>query len=246
MALFGRMPEGVPFQPVVDGTLLTKRPLDAIASGACAGVPLLLGTNLDEWKLFALADPKVRALDDDGLRERCARVVPGASDGGRAHADRVIEVYRAARDGGANSAPSELWFAIEGDRVFRLPAVRLAEAATAHGSPVQKYLFSYGSPALGGILGSCHALEVPFVFGTHAMPGLRAFVGEGTAVDALSESMQQAWLAFARGDSVSSGFGGWEQYETERRRTLRTTSNQRSKTRHRRRTRRLTDCSNPL
>lgn len=216
--LFGRMPEGLPFQPVVDGTVLTKAPLAAIASGACAGVPLLLGTNLDEWKLFALADPNVRALDDAGLRERCAQVLPGEGDDGRAHADRVVDAYRAAREG---SAPPDLWFAIEGDRVFRMPAVRLAEAAAAHGSSVQKYLFSYRSPAMGGLLGSCHALEVPFVFGTHAIPGLQAFVGEGAAIRALSSAMQEAWLAFARGESVSGGFGHWPAYESRRRATLR-------------------------
>ena len=50
-------------------------------------------------------------------------------------------------------------------RVFRVPALRMCEAASANGDAVYDYLFTWESPALGGFLGSCHALEIPFVFG---------------------------------------------------------------------------------
>ena len=49
---------------------------------------------------------------------------------------------------------------------FRIPAIRWAEAQSQHQSQVFSYLFTYRSPAMGGILGACHALEIPFVFGT--------------------------------------------------------------------------------
>jgi para-nitrobenzyl esterase len=106
--------------------------------------------------------------------------------------------------------------------VFRIPAVRLAEAAHAQGSPVWKYLFTWCSPALNGALGSCHALELPFVFGTATtLAGLRSFVGEGPALKALSARMQEAWLAFARdGAPVSRMLGDWPHYTPERRSTM--------------------------
>ncbi len=44
-------------QPVVDGEALPRPPLEAVANGVAAGVPLLLGTNLDEMKLFSALDP---------------------------------------------------------------------------------------------------------------------------------------------------------------------------------------------
>jgi len=222
-ALFGRMAEGLPFQPVVDGTVLPKRPLDAIASGACAGVPILVGTNLDEWKLFGLADTSLAKLDEAGLVERLARVLGATGGDGTGLAARAVEVYRAARSARRESVEArELWFAIEGDRVFRVPAIRLAEAAAEQGSAVHKYLFGHASPALGGALGACHALEVPFVFGGLEEPAVRAFVGEGDAVQALSDAMQDAWLAFARdGRPAAAGLAPWPAYETGRRATMR-------------------------
>ena len=215
--------EGLPFQPVVDGTVLPKLPLDAIASGACAGLPLVVGTNLEEWKLFGLADPSLATLDEAGLVERCAATLSRDAEEGRRRAARAAEVYRSARSvRGARTEPKELWYAIEGDRVFRMPAVRLAEAAAGQGSTVHKYLFAHRSPALGGALGACHALELPFVFGTVDAPALRAFVGEGEAVRALSEAMQDAWLAFAReGRPRAAALGSWPSYEAPRRSTMR-------------------------
>ena len=45
--------EGLPsFGPVVDGDTLPQRPFDAVAAGAAAAIPLLIGTNRDEMKLF--------------------------------------------------------------------------------------------------------------------------------------------------------------------------------------------------
>lgn len=222
-ALFGQMPGGLPFQPVVDGTVLPKRPLDAIASGACARLPLLIGTNRDEWKLFGLADLNLAKLDGDGVVERLARSLGAAGSEGRSLAERAVEVYRAARAvRGESLEPRELWQAIEGDRVFRLPAIRLAEAAAGQGSAVYSYLFGHASPALGGALGACHALEVPFVFGGVDEPAVRAFVGEGEEVRALSGAMQCAWLSFARdGRPAAPALGPWPAYDAERRVTMR-------------------------
>ena len=43
---------------------------DAGRTGSAAGVPMLIGTNVDEWKLWAAADPHSRDLDEDRLRSR--------------------------------------------------------------------------------------------------------------------------------------------------------------------------------
>src|SRR5690606_24277947 len=39
----GPRPGGLPFQPVVDGTVLPRPPLEAVAAGSAAGVPLVTG-----------------------------------------------------------------------------------------------------------------------------------------------------------------------------------------------------------
>ena len=43
--------------PVVDGAVLQADPLKAIADGAAADVPLLIGTNRDEFKFFSARYP---------------------------------------------------------------------------------------------------------------------------------------------------------------------------------------------
>ncbi len=202
---------GLPFQPCVDGSVLPRLPLEAIRCGEAAELPVLLGTNLDEWRLFGLSDPKAASLDGEGLLRRLSR-----SLGCRERAAHVIQVYTEARRDGVGVAPADLWFAIESDRWFRAPAAELA--AALNGGRTYAYLFTWPSPALGGSLGACHALEVPFVFGTTRRQPLPMIVGEGLAVEALSLQLQDSWLRFARAGSPAEA-AAWPAYDAERRAT---------------------------
>jgi len=86
---------------------------------------------------------------------------------------------------------------------------------------VFKYLFSWESKLLDGRLGSCHALELPFVFGTLGLKGLQGWAGKGPDAERLSQRMMDAWLAFARtGDPASGDLPDWPAYDEERRATL--------------------------
>ena len=119
--------------------------------------------------------------------------------------------------------PKDLFFAIETDRIFRIPAVLLAEAQQRQHEGVFMYRFDWKSPAMGGALGACHAIELPFVFGQLGQEGAEMFVGKGPAADRLSEQTMDAWLAFARsGDPSHAGLPGgrWPAYEPERRETV--------------------------
>jgi para-nitrobenzyl esterase len=60
------------------------------------------------------------------------------------------------------------------------------------------YLFTWASPAFDGVLGSCHALEIPFVFGTLKNEAIQAFSGGGEDAFALSLAMRRSWTSFAR------------------------------------------------
>jgi para-nitrobenzyl esterase len=67
-------------------------------------------------------------------------------------------------------------------------------------------------------LGSCHALEIPFVFGALDLEGLELFLGPEEAPVDLSEAMMDAWLAFARGaDPSHAGLPEWPPYGPQRR-----------------------------
>ena len=65
---------GMPFQPVIDGSTLPQRPLAAVRDGAAKGIPILVGSTLDEWKLFGALDPRITKSDQDQDRQ-----TPGAA-----------------------------------------------------------------------------------------------------------------------------------------------------------------------
>jgi para-nitrobenzyl esterase len=220
VAKMWRSVSGLTFQPVVDGGVIPAPPLERIRAGCAAGVSLLVGSNRDEYNLWNLADPKLREMDEAALLRRCQRNIPGRREDGTSHAARAIETYREARRGREGVGPTDLWTAIETDRLFRVPALRLAELQRLHQRQTYAYLFDWSSPALAGALGSCHALEIPFVFGTLRQPGIAAFAGAGAAAERLSAVIQDAWIAFARtGDPSHPQLGDWPPYDPEGRPT---------------------------
>jgi para-nitrobenzyl esterase len=210
---------GLLFQPVVDGALVPERPVDAVRAGRAAPVPLLLGTNADEYRLWSLTDPRAATLDEERLLRRLRRTIRGADRPGARVAEHVARVYREARRRrGEPAEPADLWFAIEGDRTLRMPALRLAGAHAARGHPTFVYRFVWRSPALEGRLGACHALEIPFVFGSLGEPQVAGFTGAGAEASELSGRMMDAWLAFAcRGEPRHAHLPDWPPYDPARR-----------------------------
>jgi para-nitrobenzyl esterase len=199
------------FQPVVDGTRLSRPPLDSVRSGQAAGVDLVVGTTGDEWNLFHVAARSQGALGEDRLRARLARVL------GRDHVDEAVALYRAARPA---ADPDGLLCAVMTDRVFRMPAVRLAEAQAQHTARVSMYRFDYPSRAFGGVLGACHAIDVPFVFGELDRGGVAMLLGgidDGSR--RLAARMAHAWAEVARTGSPEHDDLRWPAYGTERRAT---------------------------
>ncbi|MFE9116554.1 hypothetical protein [Streptomyces sp. NPDC007172] len=85
---------------------------------------------------------------------------------------------RAYRAAFPQVGPEELVETVYSDACFRMPSQKLAEAnATAGGT---SYLFElrWVAPALGGILGACHSLDVPLAFGTLDSPAGIQLIGE--------------------------------------------------------------------
>ena len=107
------------------------------------------------------------------------------------------------------------------DYVFRLPLLALAGAHARHHRDTFSYLFAWESPFMDGRFGSCHGLDIPFVFGTVVEPSIAVFAGAGAHAQALSERMQEAWVAFATsGDPSCDAVGEWPRYDTTRRPTM--------------------------
>jgi para-nitrobenzyl esterase len=129
----------------------------------------------------------------------------------------LVEAYRRTRpDVGAGA----LWSVIMTDLVFRIPAIRLLEAQSPNRPDgTFGYWFTWAAPTFDGRLGSCHALEIPFVFDTMDQPGADLLLGPD-APHSLSRAMQDAWVRFARTGDPGSADQPWPAYETSRRATM--------------------------
>jgi para-nitrobenzyl esterase len=205
----------LPWAPVVDPASLPLAPSEAIASGVAKDIPLLTGTTLDEWRLFSFMAPKHRDLDEATLVKRISRRLAAIGHGS---ATELISVYRRSRP---DAPPWQIFDAIESDRHFRIPAIRLAESQCAHQEHTYMYLFTWPSPAAGGLLGACHAVELPFVFGTLDAPNMASFSGSGPRAEQLSQVVMDIWLRFASGDPADlDGLAHWQPYEAEKRTTV--------------------------
>lgn len=215
----------LPFLPVVDGGLLERMPEDEIADGVASDIPLIIGTTRDEAAFFAVGSPQLRELDEPGL-ERWVRTVTPSLEEARA----LIGAYRKERSARGEAVTTrDLWVALATDTIFRLPSLRLADAHAAvaeQGVGTYVYLFTWETAAFGGALGSCHALEIPFVFGTVSNPSVQLFAGGGPEALDLSARMRQAWVSFAWSGAPSGWSDGsagpveWPLWDAERRPTM--------------------------
>jgi para-nitrobenzyl esterase len=206
-----------PLSPVVDGRNLPQRPISAVREGVAREIPLLVGTNRDEHKLY-VSVPRA-AIDDAQLERQVREQLPRSA---AERAQDVITAYRQSRAArGLPCSNHDIADAVITASRFRIPATRLCEAQVIQQPKTFLYQFDWESPARRGELGACHGLEVPFVWGMVGKNGNAAFSGAGAEAEELSEQMMDAWLAFARtGDPSHPGIGAWPAYSTDKRHTM--------------------------
>lgn len=177
----------MPFQPVIDGEFLSQLPIDHIRDGSADGIATLVGSLDEEMKLLAAAGP-AEPMPEEATIAMIGMIHPDAT--------AAYAQYRAARrERGEDDSPNEIFIAVIGDVMLRVPGLRLADAQSSR-APTYAYLFDWKSPAMDGALGSCHALELPFVFGTQSKAP--NFAGAGPEADALAELTMDTWLSFAK------------------------------------------------
>ncbi len=213
--LQGKTP-GARWAPTQEGVAIAEDGAAALARGdTTRGMPLLIGHTRDESTLFTMFNPRLAELDRQGLVELARDPF-----GDRA-SDAVACFETERRAAGLAVAPRDIWAAIGTDRMFRIPAIRTAECHLAHTSDVWFYRFDRESPARDGVLGACHSLDIPFVWGTHALSAMQRFCGTGGDVAELSKRVMAAYLNFARhGDPNADGLPEWPRYDASRRATM--------------------------
>jgi para-nitrobenzyl esterase len=161
-----------------------------------AGVPLLIGSNMSEYRMYLPAD-------EAGLRSALADELRGLP---RRQAQRVQQWAARQGDDLANRVD-----AVSSGKAFHCPAGRMADATAASGQPVHVYSFARVRPGGHG-LGAYHGAEIPYVFGT-----ADAWLPAEPVDLALSRQVQQYWLNFARtGNPDGPGLPGWPRWTAAR------------------------------
>jgi para-nitrobenzyl esterase len=208
------------WQPSIDDDVLPALPLRAVQDGTAADVPMLVGSNRDEWKLFMLGDPRGQRMTEEELWRRMARVLRGCHLAGDDLRERAETAYRRVL-GSKGGEPSERWAAFQSDRIFHYPAARLADLHSAHQPRTFAYSFEWTPRITQGLVGACHGLELPFVFGSLRAVWMRAWLGASQRAQRLCDRMQEAWIAFARnGNPGHEGLPDWPAYSSQDRFTM--------------------------
>lgn len=171
----GNVKAGFPL-PVDDGKVVARGAAGA-GSKLISQVPVIIGYTRDETSAAEL--PRTIAAFEAEVRRRFGAL-----------ADRALALYPHATD--AEAAASAVRIA----RDRRVAGMILwAEWRAAQGFPVYAYHFEHSLPGKDpAAFGAFHTAEVPYIFGAMP-PGDVHFSPEDRA---LSETMQDRWLAFMK------------------------------------------------
>ncbi len=201
--------------PIIDKMSLPEHPLEVIRKGFAKNVDLLIGTNLDESKLWLLLTPQVNKLTEEELLQ----FVKGRMNflkKDEITSKMLIDIYREGR-----KTPRNIMEAILTDYSFRIPAIQLAEAQCEHQPNTYMYLFAWKHPMDGGKYGAMHALELPFVFGLLGNQDVGFFPRKSEETLSLSEKMMDTWISFVyNGNPNHKNIPELPPYNKEKRSTI--------------------------
>lgn len=181
--------------PVTDGHIIPNRLDHLIRDGVVSPIPTLIGSNEDEMTLFTFNSPITLELYS------MTRAFFGPL------ADMILELYPATNDQEARVSYNQLF----SDLIFVCPTLLFASTMVQQSEDIWVYHFTHrlsNGPLV--LLGSTHALEIPFVFNnTH----IELYGSSANEIDKrLSDQMSEAWLSFAHTGSPSTDELNWPRY----------------------------------
>lgn len=200
-------PAGFPFRPVVDGTFLPGKPLDLIADGSARAIPLLIGTNRDESRLFVPPERAAGPLQArDIANEPLARM------------ERLDQLYAQAFP---TLTVAERHWRLLTDEEYAMPSLKLAEAQAATGADVYRYLLNHPAPG-GPFKGSVpHAMELPLLFDRAGDSMAACFFGLSVHDQPIADMLHRAVAAFvADGAPSAAALPDWSRFSERDRMTM--------------------------
>ncbi len=197
--------------PALDDRSLSRHPFWPDAPAQSASIPMMIGNTRDETRAFLGGDERNHHLTWDELPARLALELRVDIS-----PETVIAEYRRLYP---DFSPSNVFFAAStASRSWRAAVIE-AEARARQGSPAYVYQLDWRSPKDGGRWGAPHTLDIPLVFGTLDAEG--SITGASVEARAVSDAMQDAFIAFARhGRPDAPGRPLWEPYTLPARQTM--------------------------
>ncbi|GBG39230.1 carboxylesterase/lipase family protein [Mycobacterium montefiorense] len=174
-----------PIGPVIGDDYLPEDPVEAMQSGRAHRVPLIVGTNAEEGRLFTRF-LRMLPTNESMIEELLADVEPAARE-------RITAAYP---DYPSSSACIQLG----GDFAFSSAAWQIAEAHSSH-SPTFLYRYDYAPRMLRWSgLGATHATELLAVFDFYRtrVGALLTAAADQRAALRVSNQVQRRWRAFSR------------------------------------------------
>ena len=194
-------PRLIPFYPVLDGSVLPKRPIDAIIDGEAREIPILVGTTHDECDGYALdANRAFKAFEAP-----ISMVLDGDAF---AHMQRV---YRDLLP--AQATDQDVLVRTLTASEYFIPAVRLAEAQARAGGRVWMYRFDARLSPVGKRPGAIHGVDCLAVC-DFAERFAEAYPDESTDVGRVTGAateLRSALVSFVHSGKPDSS--QWPQYE---------------------------------
>ena len=191
------------FSPVVDGKYLVQHPFDPVAAECSKNVPMLIGSNLNE---FCYNNDVI--LTENEVRDR---LLPRF---GEEKYQQFVKDFETVYPG---QEPKEL---VNTDFRTRGNVIRQAAAKYAlGGANAYVYLFAWKSGVNNGALAACHGMELPFMFNNVA--NQREMTGGTPEAYKMADAVSNAWIAFIRtGDPNCKGLPQWEPFSPEENQTM--------------------------
>lgn len=205
---FGRIAHHLGWAPVVDGRDIPQHPFDPTAPFISAEVPMLIGTNENEF-VSGVDNPNAYALTGDDLARKVSALY-----GTRAGAilDAFRRQYPAAK-------PFDLLSLISTLSVRQAAVTQAQRKAALGAAPAYQYLFTWHTPVLDGRPGAFHSCEIPFVFDN--VDRCTNYTGGVPEAGILAAQVSQAWISFARtGDPNHAGLPHWPTFSSEKGETM--------------------------
>jgi para-nitrobenzyl esterase len=199
----------MPLQPTVDGLVLPQHPFDPAASPLAADVPAIIGSTRDDMTMMMLSLHWFGVLDDDGL-SAMAEAMFG---------DLGKPIVAGHRRLAPIASPTEIACDLVTRRTMWAGSIQWAERKSAGGAaPVYLYRMDYETPAIGGTIGACHGLDIPFAFNNYDRTPM---AGDRPENEAMGVAMSEAFVRFAHdGDPNHAGLPSWPAYSENDRATM--------------------------